>query len=47
MDLLTNLKLLLGLTDLDTELDTKLNLIIEQSKKKVLGILTKRYISAR
>ena len=39
MDLLTNLKLLLDLTDLDTELDTKLNLIIEQSKKKVLAYL--------
>ena len=39
MDLLANLKLLLDLTDLDTELDTKLNLIIEQSKKKVLAYL--------
>ena len=39
MDLLSNLKLLLDLTDLDTELDTKLNLIIEQSKKKVLAYL--------
>ena len=39
MDLLTNLKLLLDLTDSDTELDTKLNLIIEQSKKKVLAYL--------
>ena len=39
MDLLTNLKLLLDLTDLDTELDTKLSLIIEQSKKKVLAYL--------
>ena len=39
MDLLANLKLLLDLTDSDTELDTKLNLIIEQSKKKVLAYL--------
>ena len=39
MDLLTNLKLLLDLTDSDTELDGKLDLIIEQSKKKVLAYL--------
>ena len=39
MDLLANLKLLLDLTDSDTELDTKLNLIIEQSKKKILAYL--------
>ena len=39
MDLLTNLKLLLDLTDFDTELDVKLDLIIEQSKKKVLAYL--------
>ena len=39
MDLLANLKLLLDLTDSDTELDTKLDLIIEQSKKKVLTYL--------
>ena len=39
MDLLTNLKLLLDLTDSDTELDSKLDLIIEQSKKKVLAYL--------
>ena len=39
MDLLANLKLLLDLTDSDTELDVKLNLIIEQSKKKVLAYL--------
>ena len=39
MDLLTNLKLLLDLTDSDTELDVKLNLIIEQSKNKVLAYL--------
>ena len=39
MDLLTNLKLLLDLTDSDTELDIKLDLIIEQSKKKVLAYL--------
>ena len=39
MDLLSNLKLLLDLTDSDTELDGKLNLIIEQSKKKVLAYL--------
>ena len=39
MDLLTNLKLLLDLTDSDVELDVKLNLIIEQSKKKVLAYL--------
>ena len=39
MDLLSNLKLLLDLTDSDTELDTKLDLIIEQSKKKVLAYL--------
>ena len=39
MDLLSNLKLLLDLTDSDTELDGKLDLIIEQSKKKVLAYL--------
>ena len=39
MDLLDNLKLLLDLTDSDVELDVKLNLIIEQSKKKVLAYL--------
>ena len=39
MDLLDNLKLLLDLTDSDTELDGKLDLIIEQSKKKVLAYL--------
>ena len=39
MDLLSNLKLLLDLTDSDTELDVKLDLIIEQSKKKVLAYL--------
>ncbi len=39
MDLLNNLKLLLDLTDSDSELDVKLNLIIEQSKKKVLAYL--------
>lgn len=39
MDLLNNLKLLLDLTDSDSELDGKLNLIIEQSKKKVLAYL--------
>ena len=39
MDLLSNLKLLLDLTDSDTELDSKLDLIIEQSKKKVLAYL--------
>lgn len=39
MDLLSNLKLLLDLTDSDTELDVKLGLIIEQSKKKVLAYL--------
>ena len=39
MDLLANLKLLLDLTDSDIELDVKLNLIIEQSKKKVLAYL--------
>ena len=39
MDLLANLKLLLDLTDSDVELDVKLNLIIEQSKKKVLAYL--------
>lgn len=39
MDLLDNLKLLLDLTDSDTELDIKLDLIIEQSKKKVLAYL--------
>ena len=39
MDLLDNLKLLLDLTDSDSELDGKLNLIIEQSKKKVLAYL--------
>ena len=39
MDLLANLKLLLDLTDSDTELDVKLNLIIDQSKKKVLAYL--------
>ena len=39
MDLLTNLKLLLDLTDSDIELDVKLDLIIEQSKKKVLAYL--------
>ena len=39
MNLLTNLKLLLDLTDSDTELDVKLDLIIEQSKKKVLAYL--------
>ena len=39
MDLLVNLKLLLDLTDSDTEFDTKLDLIIEQSKKKVLAYL--------
>lgn len=39
MNLLANLKLLLDLTDSDTELDVKLNLIIEQSKNKVLTYL--------
>ena len=39
MDLLDNLKLLLDLTDSDTELDGKLDLIIDQSKKKVLAYL--------
>jgi hypothetical protein len=39
MNLLANLKLLLDLTDSDTELDGKLDLIIEQSKKKVLAHL--------
>lgn len=39
MNLLANLKLLLDLTDSDSELDIKLNLIIEQSKKKVLAYL--------
>ena len=39
MDLLANLKLLLDLTDSETELDVKLDLIIEQSKKKVLAYL--------
>ena len=39
MNLLANLKLLLDLTDSDTELDVKLNLIIEQSKNKVLAYL--------
>lgn len=37
MTLLDNLKLLLDLND--TELDVKLNLIIEQSEKKVLAYL--------
>lgn len=39
MNLLANLKLLLDLTDSDIELDVKLDLIIEQSKKKVLAYL--------
>ena len=39
MNLLANLKLFLDLTDSDTELDGKLDLIIEQSKKKVLAYL--------
>lgn len=39
MNLLANLKLLLDLTDSDTELDRKLDLIIEQSEKKVLAYL--------
>lgn len=39
MNLLANLKLLLDLTNSDTELDVKLNLIIEQSKNKVLAYL--------